>query len=142
MDFRVSTSPIDDGALLISVEGELDLSTADQVRGPAGLAVSAGRPLLLDLSQCPFIDSTGLRLVVQIHEGLTKTEGPSAPMAIVASSKTLKLFALTAVDQIVQVFSTREEALASLRASTSTRREGEPASPPDLLARSAEGYSA
>jgi anti-anti-sigma factor len=142
MDFKVSTSPIDDGALLISVEGELDLSTADQVRGPAELAISAQRPLLLDLSHCPFIDSTGLRLVLQIHQALTKAEGPRAPMAVVASSKILKLFSLTAVDQTVQMFTTREEALASLRASTSTRREGEPASPPDLLARSAEGYSA
>ncbi|MEK6326201.1 MAG: STAS domain-containing protein [Actinomycetota bacterium] len=140
MDFKLSTSPIDRDRLLISVEGELDLSTADQVERSAGQAISARCPLLLDLSGCSFIDSTGLRPVLKIREALAKAAGPDAPMAVVASSEIRKFFSITAIDQSVHVFTTRDEALASLRARMSTPRNGESASPPDdHLARSAEG---
>ena len=140
MDFKISTSPVDRDGLLISVDGELDLSTVDQVERAAEQAISARCPLLLDLSGCSFIDSTGLRLVLKIHEALTKAAGPDAPMAVVATSEIRKFFLITAIDQSVHVLTTRDEALASLRARMGTPRKGESASPPDdLLARSAEG---
>jgi anti-anti-sigma factor len=140
MHFKVRTSPIDEGGLLISVEGELDLSTADRVRSPAESAIAAGRPMLLDLERCSFIDSTGLRFVLQIHDRLTKAAGPNAPMAVVASSEIRKFFSLTAIDQSVRVFTTRDEAVAFLRASSGTPGADDPAaSADDLLARSAEG---
>jgi anti-anti-sigma factor len=140
MDFKISTSPIDRDGLLISVEGELDLSTADQVERSAEQAIAARCPLLLDLSGCSFIDSTGLRLVLKTHEALTKAGGPDAPMAVVASSEIRKFFSITAIDQSVHVFTTRDEALASLRTRMGAPRDGEStSSPDDLLARSAEG---
>ena len=136
MDFKVGTSPIDDDGLLISVEGEFDLSTADRVRSPGESAIAERRTLLLDLEQCSFIDSTALRLVLQLHAALTSAVGPGA-IAVVANSEIRKFFSMTAIDQTVRVFATREEALAALRA-TARSGDGEPASPPDLLARSAE----
>jgi stage II sporulation protein AA (anti-sigma F factor antagonist) len=119
MDFKVSTSPIDHDGLLISVEGELDLFTVNDVQRSAEPAISARRPLLLDLSECPFIDSTGLRLVLKIHEVLTDGEGSGAPMAVVASSDIRKFFSLTAIDLSVPVFPNRGQALKSLAATGS-----------------------
>jgi anti-anti-sigma factor len=136
MHFKVGTSPIDDDGLMISVEGEFDLSTADRVRSPAESAIAERRTLLLDLEPCSFIDSTALRLVLQLREALTSAVGPGA-MAVVANSEIRKFFSMTAIDQSVPVFTAREEALASLRG-TASSGDGEPASPPDLLARSAE----
>ena len=137
MDFKVSTAPIEQDGLLVSVEGEFDLSSADQVQTAAEPAVSAGRPLLLDLGECSFIDSTALRLVLQMQSALAKAVGPDAPMAVVANSEIRKFFSMTAIDQSVWVFTTRDEALASLQG-TPGAGETEPASPPDLLARSGE----
>ncbi|HXF00849.1 MAG TPA: STAS domain-containing protein [Solirubrobacterales bacterium] len=137
MDFKVSTAPIEQDGLLVSVEGEFDLSSADQVQTAAEPAISAGRPLLLDLRDCSFIDSTALRLVLQIHGALTRDAGPDAPMAVVANSEIRKFFSMTAIDQSVCVCTTREEALAALTA-TPDAENGKPASPPDLLARSGE----
>jgi anti-anti-sigma factor len=119
MNFQVSTSPIEHDGLLISVEGEFDLSTADQVQRPAELAISAGRPVLLDLSKCPFMDSTALRLVLKIRKGLTDADQSSVSMAVVASPAVRKYFSITAIDQYVPVFLSRGQALESLGASRS-----------------------
>jgi anti-anti-sigma factor len=144
MQFKVTSSRIDHGAMLISVEGELDLATTEHVRRPAQLAISAERPVLLDLSKCPFIDSSGLRLVVQIREGLTDGEGASAPLAVVASSEIRELFSMTAIDLSIPVFLTREQALESLGAIRShinaSQGEGEQESPSHPPATTAGGH--
>jgi anti-sigma B factor antagonist len=110
----IEASTLGDGrAMLVAVSGELDLSTCDQLKPAADDAVFGGRPLILDLSGCTFIDSSGLRLVLQIANGLAEEE---VPIAVVAAgeSSVRKLFSLTAIDQTIPLFDTREEALASL----------------------------
>jgi anti-anti-sigma factor len=115
VDLGVETTPIGDGrATLIAVDGELDMSSCGQLKPPADEAVFGRRPLILDLSQCTFIDSSGLRLVLQIADDLTDGEEPM-PMGIVAGeSKTRKMFSITAIDQKIPLFDTREEAFAWL----------------------------
>ena len=112
MRFEFETSPIGDGdALVIAVEGELDLVTVEKLKGPAELAISERRPVILDLSGCPFIDSTGLRLTLHLHNGLGNGDAPGAAFAVVANPRIRKLFSLTAIDLSVGVFATRDEAL-------------------------------
>jgi len=62
---RIS-SVVDDGTVSISLEGELDLASAPQVEERLS-SVEARRParLIVDLSRLAFIDSTGLRLLLQ-----------------------------------------------------------------------------
>jgi anti-anti-sigma regulatory factor len=51
VDFQVSTATIDGkGGLIVSVEGELDIATVEQLAEPVGVAVADGRHLVLDLS--------------------------------------------------------------------------------------------
>jgi anti-anti-sigma factor len=121
MDLGVETTPIGNArAILIAVDGELDLSTCDQLKPAADQAVFGRHPLILDLSGCTFIDSSGLRLVLQIANGLAEGEGAGLSMAIVAGeSGTRKMFSLTGIDQKVPVFDSRDEALAWLRESRS-----------------------
>jgi anti-anti-sigma factor len=57
-------------ALVIAVRGDLDFARLGKVRAVADLAIDAQRPVVLDLTECPFIDSTGLGLVLQIHREL------------------------------------------------------------------------
>ena len=121
MKFQVDISPIsyssiDGDGLLICVEGELDLATAGQLQGDADAAIADRRPVVLDLHRCPFIDSTGLRLVLHLHKGLTEGDPPE-PLAVVAPPSIRKLFWMTAIDQSVPVFSNREQAMESVRAS-------------------------
>jgi anti-sigma B factor antagonist len=114
MDFEISTAVADGGASVISVNGELDLSSVDQVAESARPAVSEGRPLVLDLSACTFIDSSGLRLVLHLHHALA--EDGQAMAVAVADGHVRKLFSLTAIDQSVPVFAALGDAVASLGA--------------------------
>ncbi|HEX3262104.1 MAG TPA: STAS domain-containing protein [Solirubrobacterales bacterium] len=114
MELGVEATPIGDGhAMLIAVSGELDLSTCDQLKPAADEAVFGQRPLILDLSGCKFIDSSGLRLVLQIANGLAEDEVPMAVIA--AESNVRKMFSLTAIDQTIPLFDTRQQALLWLQ---------------------------
>jgi anti-sigma B factor antagonist len=113
VELGVEATPIGDGdAMLIAVSGELDLSTCDLLKPAADEAVFGHRPLVLDLSGCTFIDSSGLRLVLQIANGLAEDE---VPMAIVGGESNIrKMFSLTAIDQKIPLFDTSQEALVWL----------------------------
>ena len=50
-------------ALVVAVSGELDISTAKQLQDELA-DVTNGAPLVLDLSDLEFVDSTGLRTLV------------------------------------------------------------------------------
>lgn len=54
------------GTPVVQVSGELDLSTCEQVEAALGQAESANPPtLVLDLSGVSFMDSTGVRTLLQ-----------------------------------------------------------------------------
>ena len=56
---------------VIAVEGELDMNTAtDLERELEGPLAAAQSPLLIDLSRCEFIDSTGIALIVRSWQAL------------------------------------------------------------------------
>jgi anti-sigma B factor antagonist len=49
----------------IALRGELDLATVDEVRARLDALRAAGHPVVLDLDQLTFMDSTGIRLVLE-----------------------------------------------------------------------------
>ena len=64
--FEVSReAAVDSAEQLIRVRGELDSANANALRDPFRLAVDTGaRVVLLDLSECSFVDSTGLAAIL------------------------------------------------------------------------------
>lgn len=117
MEHTFSTEVIDGTEVSrISIEGELDIATVEQLEKPADAAIAAGRPVLVDLAKCPFMDSTGLHWIVLVHEALAKDVDLETPMVIVArSSGVRRLLSATTVDTRIPVFTTDEEARAALR---------------------------
>ena len=110
MDFRLST------ATLVSVAGELDISTAEELTEPTRLAVNAVCPLILDLSACTFVDSTGLRFVLHAHTALA--DSGRAMAVVIDNPHVRELFSLTAIDLTVPVFANLDEAIEWLDADT------------------------
>lgn len=98
----------------VTVHGELDQGTAPELRGALGSAMGdASASILVDLSGCDFIDSTGLSLLVEAKRRLGEEErrfGVCCPDADVR-----RLLELTGIDEAVGLFDTRDEAVASLR---------------------------
>jgi anti-sigma B factor antagonist len=63
-EFRVTVQPLED-ACVMRATGELDASTANRLRSPLAAARHDGVTTLLDLSGVTFIDSAGLRVLLE-----------------------------------------------------------------------------
>jgi anti-sigma B factor antagonist len=98
IDFALATSADDGGNTVIAVAGELDLYRApaleDAFQGVAG-------PVVLDLQEVSFLDSTTLALLVHEYRrrraaghDLTVLVGPQTPTTV---------FAVTGIDRILAI---------------------------------------
>jgi anti-sigma B factor antagonist len=89
----------DDGAIEISIEGELDLSNAARLREAMFSAFDADGDgaIWVDFASCTFIDSTGLRVII---EGARRAGEDSKRLGILnLNEQPRRLFELTSVDR-------------------------------------------
>jgi anti-anti-sigma factor len=69
------------------VRGELDLATAPEFEAAVDAHLQAGRPVLVDLAELAFLDSTGVRSLHQLAQATTGAEpafaiGAAMPPAV------------------------------------------------------------
>jgi anti-sigma B factor antagonist len=57
-----------DGAVVLRLHGELDLASADQVAQRLDALAQSDEPVVLDVDGLSFMDSSGLRVVLQAAE--------------------------------------------------------------------------
>jgi anti-sigma B factor antagonist len=94
-------------ALVVEVSGEIDLSTADGVR-EATDAPEAQR-LVLDLRNVGFMDTSGIRLVVEL---MRAEEAGGPELALVADhAPVLRLFDIAGLTPRLRLSSSVDEAL-------------------------------
>jgi anti-anti-sigma factor len=112
VDFGIDTTPTADGqGTVLAVNGEFDIAASDEFARSAQEAVAGRRPLIVDLSACSFLDSSGLRAILQVHGALQNGNEPTVPMAVViGDSPAGRLLSLTEVDKRLSVFATRQQA--------------------------------
>jgi anti-anti-sigma factor len=85
---------------VLRVEGELDLATAPQLRSRLGHVIAdADGPILLDLADLTFIDSTGLRAILTAHAELDE-QGRDL-CVIKASVQVRRLFELCGISDLL-----------------------------------------
>jgi anti-anti-sigma factor len=114
--FEVSVGELDEGVRTISVRGELDLSTAPDLERPLEEALESGEgSLLIDLSECEFIDSTGIALIVRAWQRLDSGENGRALVICSYNNQVLRVLEITGLELSIPVHRTREEALAAIR---------------------------
>jgi anti-anti-sigma factor len=102
----------DDDTLVILVEGELDLNTASQLERELETPLAdSGSALLIDLSRCEFIDSTGIALIVRAWQQLDG-EGRFALCGV--SDQVKRVFDITGLESTIPTHPSREEALSRL----------------------------
>lgn len=85
----------DDGVVVLTLRGELDLASADAVQSRLDELAAAGQAARLDLDELAFMDSSGLRVVLQAAER-SRTGG--WPFSLTAGSEQVRhLFASAGV---------------------------------------------
>jgi anti-anti-sigma factor len=117
--FEATAAQLDDGVRVIAVRGELDLSTATELEGPLDEAISSGdASVLVDLSECEFIDSTGIALIVRAWQRLDRSadgEGNGRVVICSYNDQVRRVLEITGLELSIPIHSTRDEALAALR---------------------------
>ncbi|MEO8519127.1 MAG: STAS domain-containing protein [Dermatophilaceae bacterium] len=111
MDLSIS-SESRGGLTIVHVGGEIDVYTAPMLREHLDEHIAQGRhDLVVDLEQVPFMDSTGLGVLVG---RLKLVRANSGTLRLVCSSeRILKVFSITGLDKVFQIFPTLTEALAA-----------------------------
>lgn len=114
--FEASTTALEGGVRVVAVRGELDLGTAPELEGPLEEAIGANEPLLIDLSECEFIDSTGIAMIVRAWQRLAEGDGDSDRVVISCSSEQVRrVLEITGLGISIPVHESRDAALAALR---------------------------
>ncbi|HEU5061923.1 MAG TPA: STAS domain-containing protein [Solirubrobacterales bacterium] len=113
--FEVRVGDLEHGVRTISVQGELDLSTAPSLEGPLDEALDSGEgSVLIDLSQCEFIDSTGIALIVRAWQRLDSGENGRALVICSQNDQVRRVLEITGLELSIPVHQTRDEAIAAI----------------------------
>jgi anti-sigma B factor antagonist len=117
--FEVESEELGDGIHAVTVRGELDMNTAPELERKLGEALAdSGASIMLDLSQCEFIDSTGIALIVRTWQRLDREAGGEGEGRLVLCShnhQVRRLLKITGVDSTISMHDRRDAALAELR---------------------------
>jgi anti-sigma B factor antagonist len=100
------------GVAVVSIGGEIDLSTAPAFEAAIAGALDDDPPVLvIELSEVRFMASAGLRILAATHEKVSK----SAQLAIVANNPaTSRPIQLTGLDKIMSLYPTLDDALTAV----------------------------
>lgn len=113
--FDVQEEELDDGIQVFTVRGELDMNTAPQLEEKLSACDSSA---LLDLTECEFIDSTGIALIVRTWQRLDRNAGGEGTGRVVLCSpnhQVRRLLKITGIESSISMHEQRSAALAELR---------------------------
>jgi anti-sigma B factor antagonist len=100
----------EDGRTIVEVEGEIDVYTAPKLRELLIDLVSQGNHrIIVDMTRVDFLDSTGLGVLVG---GLKRVRSRDGSLRLVCGQeRILKIFRITGLTKVFQIYTTIEEAL-------------------------------
>lgn len=112
--FEVDSEELEDGIRTFKIRGELDMGTAPDLERKLEPALEdSAAAIMLDLSECEFIDSTGVALIVRAWQQLGQGTGR---LAICSDNlQVRRLLKITGVDASIPMHEQRDAALAELR---------------------------
>jgi anti-anti-sigma factor len=114
----IEVEALSDEVSIVYLRGEHDLST--KIELAVALAAASERPrVLVDLSDCTFIDSTVIALLFAAHRQQVM-RNQSFELILPTGANTIeRILRLTRVELIITVHETRGAALANLQVETS-----------------------
>ena len=127
-ELKLTAETVDGGMFVLAVDGEIDLFTAPAFERELLPGVENGATgVLIDLTDCRFIDATALGVLLRARRRLNGARG----IAIVAADPHVrKVFEVTGLDRIFAIHPTRAAALAEASGDLVGVRTREPPSAP------------
>jgi anti-sigma B factor antagonist len=113
--FEISSGPGPDGVCVVRVVGEVDMSHEEELRAELRSAIeSKTRGVVVDLTECEFIDSTGVRALLLSREAQHPEDGAVRLAVAAASEQILRVLGVMGIEQAIPIRPTVEEASAAL----------------------------
>jgi anti-sigma B factor antagonist len=104
----------DDGSPVVVVTGEIDMATAPMLGRELTSAIESGDgPVVLDLTEVTFFDSSGLRVAIVAHRDLGD-RGRRLAVVCDPDGHVRRTFALAGLSDVLDLHPSREAALAEL----------------------------
>jgi len=104
----VGRAELPDGGAVLRVEGDLDMATAPTLEDELADAGFAKR-LVLDLSQCTFLDSSAVRVLVS---SVRDSEAAGGSLALVVTDPgILRVLEISGIDTMIPVHDNLDAAL-------------------------------
>jgi anti-sigma B factor antagonist len=110
--FSVARAVLDDRVCVVTVTGEVDVATAPDFRDALTAAVEDDSTdgIVVELSGVTFLDSTALTALVRCFE---QQKTRLQRLSLVSNdSRVTALLEVTRLDRLLEVFATRDEAVA------------------------------
>ena len=85
---------------VLRVVGELDIATADQLRGALVEALATHRTLVVDMAGVTFVDASGLRVIIDAAQSLNG-QGPLTLANAALVERLLRIVGLSDIPSIV-----------------------------------------
>ena len=101
------------GVAVLAARGDIDYVATEAFRTAREDALALRLPLVIELSECDFIDSTGIACIIRSFQEATRRE---QGFALVGSPKQVgSVLELVGMPRFVPSFTTLEEAVRHLR---------------------------
>lgn len=116
--FEVESQELEGGIHVFAVRGELDMNTTPDLARELDQALAdSSASIMLDLSECEFIDSTGIALIVRAWKQLEGNgdEGKGRLVLCSINHQVRRLLKITGVEGSISMYEQRDAALAELR---------------------------
>lgn len=116
--FEVESEELDGGIQAFTVRGELDMHTAPELESRLEKALAKpDASILLDLTPCEFIDSTGIALIVRAWQRIDSSGGLGQGRVVLCciDHQVRRLLKITGVEGSISMHEEREAALTELR---------------------------
>jgi anti-sigma B factor antagonist len=108
---ELTEETFDPSGLVLTVIGELDIATAPTLRDRLDTAIEGGTSrLVIDLSAVSFLDSVALATIVHTKQRLA--EDGRLAIAVDPSSYVMLVFESGGLSQVLDLFETRDQAIA------------------------------
>jgi len=99
-------------ATVVTIGGEVDLSNADRLLDDLMTRIGATPWLVLDLTECSYLDSAGLRMIARV-DARCRTVGSGLRLVVEPGGSIDRVLAMTHMDQVLTVDRLLRDALAS-----------------------------
>jgi anti-sigma B factor antagonist len=113
--FEITSGPGPENVFVVRIAGEVDMSHEEELRGELRTAVAAEpKGIVVDLTECEFIDSSGVRALLLSREAQDSNDGHEHLAVAASSEQILRILSVMGVDRVIPVCPTVEEAAAEI----------------------------